>query len=115
MNKRQKGYTLVEVMLVVAIIAMLTAIGVPSLVRARLTSQRNKCMGNARLIRQAIEQYATEHDKPSSYEPLSSASESTEYLKGNKLPVCSEGEEYSVSGTMTNLVISCPIHGDFVQ
>jgi prepilin-type N-terminal cleavage/methylation domain-containing protein len=115
MKARQKGYTLVEVMVVVAIIAMLTAIGVPSLLKARLTSQRNKCMGNARLLRQAITQYATEHDKGSDYVPLANASECIEYMKGNRLPLCSQDEEYSLSGTIDHLVVSCPVHGDFAQ
>lgn len=58
--KMKKGFTLVEIMIVVAIIGLLAAIAIPSFMRARLTSQKNACINNMRQIESAKDQYALE-------------------------------------------------------
>jgi len=57
----KKGFTLVEIMIVVAIIGLLAAIAIPSFMRARLTSQKNACINNLRQIEAAKDQYALEN------------------------------------------------------
>jgi len=57
----KKGFTLVEIMIVVAIIGLLAAIAIPSFMRARLTSQANACINNLRQIESAKDQYALEN------------------------------------------------------
>lgn len=57
----KKGFTLVEIMIVVAIIGLLAAIAIPSFMRARLTSQKNACINNMRQIESAKDQYALEN------------------------------------------------------
>ena len=57
----KKGFTLVEIMIVVAIIGLLAAIAIPSFMRARLTSQQNACINNLRQIEGAKDQYAMEN------------------------------------------------------
>jgi prepilin-type N-terminal cleavage/methylation domain-containing protein len=61
---KRDGFTLVEIMIVVAIIALLAAIAVPGFLRARKRSQAAKVLNDLRLIDSAIEQYAMETNKP---------------------------------------------------
>jgi prepilin-type N-terminal cleavage/methylation domain-containing protein len=57
------GFTLVEIMIVVAIIALLAAIAVPGFLRARKRSQASKILNDLRMIDSAIDQYAIENGK----------------------------------------------------
>jgi prepilin-type N-terminal cleavage/methylation domain-containing protein len=59
------GFTLVEIMIVVAIIALLAAIAVPNFLRARKRSQATRCLEDLRIIDSAIDQYAIENNKSS--------------------------------------------------
>ena len=59
-NSRNAGFTLVEIMIVVAIIGLLAAIAIPNFVKARTTSQQNACINNLRQIDGAIQQWALE-------------------------------------------------------
>jgi prepilin-type N-terminal cleavage/methylation domain-containing protein len=64
-NKRHGGFTLVEIMIVVAIIALLAAIAVPGFLRARKRSQASRILNDLRLIDAAVDQYAIETNKAS--------------------------------------------------
>ena len=63
LNKSHGGFTLVEIMIVVAIIALLAAIAVPNFLRARKRSQATRMLEDLRVIDSAIDQYAIESNK----------------------------------------------------
>jgi prepilin-type N-terminal cleavage/methylation domain-containing protein len=64
-NKKLGGFTLVEIMIVVAIIALLAAIAVPNFLRARKRSQATRILEDLRIVDSAIDQYAIENNKGS--------------------------------------------------
>src|SRR5687767_11873384 len=63
LNSKRGGFTLVEIMIVVAIIALLASIAVPNFLRARKRSQATQVLEDLRLIDAAIDQYAIERNK----------------------------------------------------
>ena len=65
LSAKRAGFTLVEIMIVVAIIALLAAIAVPGFLRARKRSQATKILNDLRMIDGAVDQYAIETSKTS--------------------------------------------------
>jgi len=63
LQKRRAGFTLVEIMIVVAIIALLAAIAVPNFLRARKRSQATRILEDLRMLDAACDQYAIENNK----------------------------------------------------
>jgi prepilin-type N-terminal cleavage/methylation domain-containing protein len=76
---RKTGFTLVEIMIVVAIIALLAAIAVPGFLRSRKRSQASRIINDLRLIDSAVDQYAIETSKKSG-DPVA-VTDWTNYLK----------------------------------
>ena len=68
-RNRKAGFTLVEIMIVVAIIGLLAAIAIPNFVKARTTSQQNACINNLRLVDSAKQQWALEQRKQTTDTP----------------------------------------------
>ncbi|PYK80899.1 MAG: prepilin-type cleavage/methylation domain-containing protein [Verrucomicrobia bacterium] len=80
----RKGFTLVEIMIVVAIIALLAAIALPGFLRARKRSQASRILNDLRLIDSAIDQYAIENNKKSN-DPVGTADWTSYVKKGSPL------------------------------
>jgi len=79
LKSKYAGFTLVEIMIVVAIIALLAAIAVPGFLRARKRSQASKILNDLRMISGAIDQYAIENSKKS--DDVVAVQDWTKYLK----------------------------------
>ena len=79
LNKNRGGFTLVEIMIVVAIIALLAAIAVPGFLRARKRSQATKILNDLRMIDAAVDQYAIETNKSTG--SVCNVADWTSYLK----------------------------------
>jgi prepilin-type N-terminal cleavage/methylation domain-containing protein len=80
---KQKGFTLVEIMIVVAIIALLAAIAVPGFLRARKRSQASRILNDLRMIDAAVDQYAIETNRITNF--VVGTADWTNYLKKNSM------------------------------
>ena len=66
-NRHRSGFTLVEIMIVVAIVALLASIAVPGFLRARKRAQASRVLNDLRHLDAAIDQYALETNKPGDF------------------------------------------------
>ena len=98
MNKRNQGFTLVEIMIVVAIIAILAAVAIPNFIKYRQNSQAAACVSNLKQIEAAYEQakLADSKNVPSDVSGLVGPKK---YIKNT--PVCPAGGTYSLGDDTT--------------
>jgi prepilin-type N-terminal cleavage/methylation domain-containing protein len=99
-TSNKQGFTLVEIMIVVAIIGLLAAIAIPNFVRARTQSQKNACINNLRQIDSAVQTWALENKKATS--ATVAFTDISGYLK-NAVMCPAGGTAFSDSYTVTDV------------
>lgn len=108
--KKHRGFTLVEIMIVVAIIALLAAVAIPNFVKSRHEARLSACVNNMRVIDASIQQYLIKSDMAEDdYGSVSlGLLVDEDYL--HKAPTCpaAKGAEYSIS---TVEGVTCPVSG----
>ena len=95
-QNKKAGFTLVEIMIVVAIIALLAAIAVPSFMKARENSIASACQNNLRQISGAKDEYALAHTNQM---PAALGDLVPDYIKAT--PKCRAGGAYTLGNAST--------------
>jgi prepilin-type N-terminal cleavage/methylation domain-containing protein len=94
---RRKGFTLVEIMIVVAVIALLAAIAIPNFAKARHVSQSQACIANLKQIEGAMQIWLA--SEPGATLDNASLDDGVNlvptYIKGT--PTCPAGGAYTVT------------------
>jgi prepilin-type N-terminal cleavage/methylation domain-containing protein len=110
-TNRTSGFTLVEIMIVVAIIGLLAAIAIPNFVKARTTAQKNACINNLRQIDGAKEQWAIENRASQGATPVETgATGVNSYIKGQTRPLCPANGTYEYNNLGENPTCSVTGH-----
>lgn len=105
----QKGFTLVEILIVFAIITIILSIAIPNYIRSRQESLKNSCIANLKQINSAIDQWVLDNNIPTATVPSGAQEDEIySYLKGSK-PICRAGGEYTMHAVGNPEQVTCSL------
>jgi prepilin-type N-terminal cleavage/methylation domain-containing protein len=109
-RRNRKGFTLIEILIVVLIIGILLAIAIPNFVKARATSRTKACISNMRMIDSAKQQWAMDNNEAGTSTPTQA--QVLGYISNAAMPTCPEGNTAYVISTVDTKTV-CPNVGNF--
>lgn len=110
--RSRRGYTLVEIMIVVAVIAILMSVAAPNYFKSGNAASRNTCISNLRQIDAAVEQWAMDNSIPADTVPDGFQEDAIySYVEGGK-PECPSGGEYSLHAVGSKTQVTCSREAD---
>ena len=119
-TSRRDGFTLIEIMIVVAIIGLLAGISTPRYVKSRETSQLSAIINNLRIIEQSKDAWALENRTGTGAAPTDT--QLATFLKGNVMPKQVKDETYNINqvgtpatATLVGALGSIPAGGEVTQ
>jgi len=99
-TSRKSGFTIIEIMIVVAVIGLLAGISTPRFVKARDTSQLNAIISNLRIIEESKDAWALENRTANG--ALPTGTDLRDFFKGNAMPTPVVGETYNINPVGTH-------------
>ncbi|MDK2972797.1 MAG: type pilus assembly protein PilA [Candidatus Sumerlaeota bacterium] len=108
MTRAKRGFTLIEIMIVVAIIGILIAVAVPGFIRSRERARVTACQENLIRIDQAIQQYVIQENVQGQFVltiPLSYLVGEENYLRN--MPECPSGGTYTLHAPDDQEPVTC--------
>lgn len=110
--KNNKGFTLVEIMIVVAIIGIILAVAIPSFSKAGKTAKLNSCINNIQILEGVSETWVMESRVPNGTQI--EIDKLLPYLKHSQAPTCPSGGNYILGKVGDDYPVSCslPEHND---
>lgn len=109
--QRAGGFTLVEIMIVIAIIGLITSIALPNFIKVRTQATTNACVANLHKVDAIVSQWALDEGQKTG-DAVDEVAISS-YLRGNAIPVCpADGSAMTVTtvGTFPTCGSGLPGH-----
>ena len=119
MKRMKKGFTLVEIMIVVAIIAILAAVAIPNFLKYRADARTQACVSNMKQLQTAAESWRTTASDPTATPAVTDlvGTETTKYIRKTAAEFhCPEGTAAYEIGTAEGgaITVTCPANTDHV-
>ncbi|MFA5146060.1 MAG: prepilin-type N-terminal cleavage/methylation domain-containing protein [Candidatus Omnitrophota bacterium] len=106
MMMNRKAFTLVEVIIAVAVIAILLSIGLPQYAKTRFSSRKTVCINNLKQIDAAIDQWAIEHNISDGTMPTDDV---YNYIKNTARLTCPSGGTYALHEVGSKPQVTCSL------